>query len=123
MQTMFTPGFWADSIKWFHGLFVLFAMFGGILLVWFPALILLHAPAVIWAGGINLVGWTCPLTPLENRFRQAAGEAGYRGGFIQHYLEKAGLSGMDRRTLETRVGWTILGWNGVLYIVIFSALR
>ena len=35
---------------------------------------------------IEAVGWICPLTPLENALRQHAGEAGYAGGFIEHYI-------------------------------------
>ena len=29
---------------------------------------------------------TCPLTPLEKSLRTSAGEAGYEGGFVEHYL-------------------------------------
>ncbi len=36
--------------------------------------------------GIELSGYICPLTPLENRLRQLGGEAGYAGGFVEHYL-------------------------------------
>ena len=28
----------------------------------------------------------CPLTPLENRLRRAAGAEGYGEGFVDHYL-------------------------------------
>jgi len=28
----------------------------------------------------------CPLTPWENQMRRMAGQAGYEGGFIEHYL-------------------------------------
>src|SRR5215471_11775905 len=35
---------------------------------------------------IGFVVFTCPLTPVENYLRHRAGEAGYRGGFIAHYL-------------------------------------
>jgi len=45
-----------------------------------------HLPAALWGALIEFMGWVCPLTPLENRFRALAGEAGYRGGFIEHYL-------------------------------------
>jgi len=31
-------------------------------------------------------GVLCPLTPLENAFALRAGEAGYQGSFIEHYL-------------------------------------
>ncbi|SCK52005.1 Protein of Unknown function [Variovorax sp. HW608] len=39
-----------------------------------------------WAIWIEWSGRICPLTPLENEFRRAAGLAGYGGGFIEHYL-------------------------------------
>jgi hypothetical protein len=35
---------------------------------------------------VNLFSQVCPLTPLENRFRYLAGQAGYEGGFIEHYI-------------------------------------
>jgi len=28
----------------------------------------------------------CPLTDWENRMRQGAGQSGYDGGFIEHYI-------------------------------------
>lgn len=105
----------ADLIKWFHAGFVIFAILGGLLLWWLPVLAWLHLPIVLWAGAINIVGWTCPLTPLENRLRLEAGQQGYAGGFIQHYVERAGFAGLGRRTLEARIGWGILLWNLVLY--------
>jgi hypothetical protein len=35
---------------------------------------------------VETSGQICPLTPLENHWRQLAGEAGYPGGFLDHYL-------------------------------------
>ena len=35
------------------------------------------------------MGWLCPLTPLENALRARAGQQGYAGGFIEHYLTAA----------------------------------
>jgi phage-related minor tail protein len=32
------------------------------------------------------MGWICPLTPLEISLRQQAGQQGYGGGFIEHYI-------------------------------------
>ena len=46
----------------------------------------LHLPAAVWATLIVSMRWICPLTPLENRLRHAAGDAGYSGGFIEQYL-------------------------------------
>ena len=46
----------------------------------------LHIPAVIWVVILEFLGLICPLTPLENYLRKAGGDAGYSGGFIEHYL-------------------------------------
>jgi hypothetical protein len=41
-----------------------------------------------WGAGIEVVpGAICPLTPLEQVLRLRAGQAGYTGSFIEHYLE------------------------------------
>lgn len=46
----------------------------------------LHLPAALWAAGIELAGAVCPLTYLELALRERAGQQGYEGGFIEHYL-------------------------------------
>ena len=76
----------ADLLVLLHLGFILFVLIGGFLAVKWRWLCLLHVPAVIWAVLIEFQGWICPLTPLENRFREAAGGAGYSGGFVDHYL-------------------------------------
>jgi hypothetical protein len=43
---------------------------------------------VIYGALVEFVGFSCPLTLLENDLRHRAGEAGYRDGFIAHYLVK-----------------------------------
>lgn len=76
----------ADGVLLLHLGFILFVLLGGVLAVrwrWAP---LLHLPAAAWGVYIELSGGLCPLTPLENRLRIAAGDAGYAGGFIEHYL-------------------------------------
>jgi hypothetical protein len=45
-----------------------------------------HIPAVVWGALIEFMGWICPLTPLEIWAGSRAGETGYAGGFIEHYL-------------------------------------
>ena len=76
----------ADAVALLHLAFVLFAVFGGLPVWRWPRLAWLHLPAVLWGGWIEFSGWTCPLTPLENLLRRAVGEAGYGGGYIDHYL-------------------------------------
>jgi hypothetical protein len=76
----------ADAVMVLHLAFVAFAILGGLLALrwrWMPWL---HAPAVVWGVAVELAGWRCPLTPLENSLRRAAGAAAYSGGFIEHYV-------------------------------------
>ena len=76
----------ADAVLVVHLAFILFAAFGALLVAWRPRAAVLHLPALAWAIWIELTHGICPLTPLENALRHAAGEAGYAGGFIAHYL-------------------------------------
>ena len=69
-----------------HFAFILFVMFGGLLALrwrWVPWA---HVPCFLWGAGIEVMGGICPLTPLENRLREAAGDAPYMGTFIEHYI-------------------------------------
>lgn len=75
----------ADLVVLIHVAFVAFVVLGGLLVLWRTRIAWFHVPAALYATAIGVVGWVCPLTPLEKRFRELAGEAGYEGGFIEHY--------------------------------------
>jgi hypothetical protein len=76
----------ADTVVLMHGVFILFALFGGLLAIRWRWLIALHLPAVAWGVIVEFFHLYCPLTPLENALRLKAGDQGYDGGFIEHYL-------------------------------------
>ena len=76
----------ADALVLVHLGFILFVLLGGLLLLRWPRLIWLHMPAVAWGIVVECLHLGCPLTPWENQLRRAAGQAGYDGGFIEHYL-------------------------------------
>ncbi|MFT6984935.1 MAG: hypothetical protein ACJAT7_000738 [Psychromonas sp.] len=76
----------ADLLVIVHLLFIIFALLGGLLLIWRASLFCVHLPAVVWAALISFKGWICPLTPLENQLRSIAGTQGYTEGFVSHYL-------------------------------------
>lgn len=61
-------------------------LLGGLLALRWRRAPLVHLPAAAWGIYIELSGGICPLTPLENHLRAAAGQAGYEGGFVEHYL-------------------------------------
>ena len=93
-----------------HLLFIGFVV-GGAFLTWrWPVIIWAHIPAVIYGALVEFAGFTCPLTLLENDLRQRAGEAGYRGGFISHYLvEVIYPSGL---TTGCKSGWVSASGRG-----------
>ena len=76
----------ADAVVLTHFAFVLFVVFGGFLVIRWKKLAWIHLPIAIYGATIEFVGWICPLTPLENRLRRLGGEAGYEGGFVEHYI-------------------------------------
>lgn len=76
----------AEAIVLLHFAFVLFVVLGGLLVLRYRRLAILHLPAVAWGIYIELTGGLCPLTGVENRLRRSAGEAGYDSGFIEHYI-------------------------------------
>ena len=80
------PAALADGVLVLHGLFIVWAALGALAVWRWPRLAWLHLPALAWAMWIEASGGVCPLTPLENSLRRAAGQAGYSGGFIDHYL-------------------------------------
>lgn len=79
----------ADFVVTFHGAYVVFVVLGALLAFKWPKVLWIHAPAAIWGVLIEYAGWVCPLTPLENHLRALAGEAGYSGDFIEHYMLRA----------------------------------
>lgn len=76
----------ADVIVILHLAFIVFVLAGAFLVRKWRWLIWLHIPAVIWGALIVIIGWVCPLTPLENFLRQAGGREVYVGGFIDRYV-------------------------------------
>jgi hypothetical protein len=113
----------ADAVLLLHMVFILFVVFGGFLLRRFPRLMLLHLPAAVWGALIEFAGGTCPLTPLENHFRRLAGEAGYRGGFIEHYLMPVVYPESLTRELQIALGVGVVVVNIAAYGLIHGRRR
>jgi len=77
----------ADAVVVFHLAFIAFVLAGGVLVItWRRRVAWLHLPAVAWAAYAEFTATICPLTPLENALRLRAGQSGYAGGFVEHYL-------------------------------------
>ena len=105
----------ADLTLLVHLLFILFVVLGG-LLVWRHAWVAwLHLPAAAWGVMVEVMGWYCPLTPLENRLRLLAGEAPYAGDFIGRYLLAAIYPDGLTREVQIALGLAALLVNLFVY--------
>ncbi|MDH5298763.1 MAG: DUF2784 domain-containing protein [Desulfobulbaceae bacterium] len=105
----------ANLVVFTHFAFILFVVLGGFLLLRWPRLAWLHLPAAVWGAMIEFMGWICPLTPLEDRLRTAAGQSGYRSGFIDHYLLPLIYPGQLTRRLQFFLGLAVVLVNATLY--------
>ena len=94
--------------------FIVFVLLGALLVLRYRWVAWLHVPAFAWGAAIEFLGAVCPLTPLERHLRTLAGEQGYTGGFVEHYvmpvMYPAGL------TVETQF------WLGIAVVVINAAI-
>ncbi len=117
------PALLADLVLLLHAAFIVFVLLGGLLVWRWHWLIWLHLPAVIWGVLIEVQGWLCPLTPLENRLRRAAGAEGYQTGFIDHYLAPliypAGLT----PDIQLLLAGGVLLVNAVIYALLWRTWR
>lgn len=77
----------ADVVLAFHLGFLVFLTAGSLLAWRWPRLVIVHLPSVVWGVVSITVGLSCPLTPIEKSLRRLAGEQGYAGGFVDHYIE------------------------------------
>ncbi len=109
----------ADTLVGLHFGFVAFVVLGGFLAWRWRSLIWAHAPVVLYGALIEFVGWTCPLTPLENHFRRLAGESGYQGGFIEHYLIPLLYPVDYTMGLRVTLGLLVVALNVVAYGMLF----
>lgn len=76
----------ADALVVVHFAFTAFVVLGGFLTWRWRWLAFAHLPALAWGCWVELSHAICPLTPLENHLRILGGQAGYSGGFLDHYL-------------------------------------
>lgn len=112
-------GLAADFLVLIHLSFIIFVVLGGLLLLRWPWLMWAHVPAVAWGAWVEFSQTICPLTPLENTLRSAAGESTYEGGFIDNYITPVIYPpGFDTGT-GLILGAAVLVINIFFYILVF----
>lgn len=113
----------ADLVVLLHSGFVLFVVLGGLFALRWPRAAWLHLPAAIWGAGIEFLAGICPLTPLENHFRHLGGEAGYSGGFVEHYILPVLYPEGLTRGLQLAIGAFVVAFNLVVYAFVWKRAR
>ena len=111
--------FFADVVLLIHVVFIAFAVAGGLLTLRWPRVAWIHLPAAVWAATVVTMGWICPLTPLENALRRAAGEAGYTGGFIEHYVVPLVYPAGLTREVQVVLGAMVVAVNLAIYATVW----
>ena len=104
-----------------HFSFICFVVVGGFLALRWRWLIFIHLPCVVWGALIEFRGWICPLTPLENWFRELSGSSGYNVGFIEHYLLPVIYPTGLTREIQIILGGFVVLVNLIAYV--FYTLR
>ena len=109
----------ADLVLVVHSIFILFVVLGGLLVFWRRWLMWFHIPAAAYGVLIELLGWICPLTYLENDLRQAAGGSGYAVGFVEHYLVPLIYPSALTSGMQVGLGLGVLLVNLVIYWLVW----
>lgn len=107
----------ADLVLTLHFAFVLFVVLGGLLALRWPKVARIHVPVALYGALIEFAGFVCPFTPLENYFRQRGGEAGYGGGFIDHYITATIYPEGLTRSVQYALGASVLILNAIVYTI------
>jgi hypothetical protein len=102
-----------------HLAFVAFVVLGGVLALRWPRAAWVHLPVALWGAMIALVGFICPLTPLENWLRVKAGGTPYETGFLEHYLLPILYPLAMTRGLQIATGVFVIGLNVLVYWRVF----
>lgn len=108
----------ADGVILLHLAFILFALLGGAMTVWWRWIPFVHLPAAAWGFFVELTGRVCPLTYWENYFRIKAGQSGYMESFVEHYL----LNIIYPSGLTREIQFALAGVVVIVNVAIYSWL-
>jgi len=110
----------ADLVVLIHFAFILFVVTGWMLVARWWRLVVLHLPSVVWAVLIELRGWHCPLTHVENWLRGRGDSSGYGGGFVERYIVPIVYPEILTREQQMVLGVAVLVVNGAAYLFLTS---
>ena len=110
----------ADLTVVLHLAFVLFVVFGGLLLIRWPAMVWVHLPAAAWGAWVEFAGLICPLTPLENWLRERGGGQVYGSSFVERYVVPTLYPEALSREQQWLLGGFVVAVNAAVYLGVFG---
>ena len=112
----------ADLILIVHFIFIIFVVFGALLIFVVKKIVFIHIPAFIWGSYIELTHSICPLTYLENWFLDKANLTIYSEGFIENYIVPIVYPTDLTKNLQIYLGITLIVINIIIYGLILNKL-
>ena len=100
-----------------HFAFIVFVIFGALILFVSIKIAFIHVPFVIYGAYIELSHSICPLTYLENWFLKQADLKSYSSSFIEHYLIPIVYPDTLTAELQFSLGFLLILTNIVIYIL------
>ena len=113
----------ANLVVGVHLAFVVFVALGGLLALRWPRVAWAHVPCALWGATVELMGWICPLTPLENELRRRAGEGAYGTSFLEHYVIPLLYPGALTRGIQLALGVGVVVLNAGVYAAVWRRRR
>ena len=109
-----------DAVIILHFLWILFILFGLLIGIKYGRLIWVHLRGLVFTLILNIGGWFCPLTYLENHlYSLYSPQLTYAGSFIGQYLQELIYLDVDESFLRiAAVIWVAINMGG--YVLLFK---
>jgi hypothetical protein len=109
--------FLGDAVAGVHYAYLVYLVIGGFIAWRWPRTIALHGIAAAWGFAVVAANWPCPLTAVQNMFRESGGEPRLQTGFNETYvtgtLYPADYQVQTRAVIAAVVA---ISWLGVVVI-------
>ncbi len=111
--------FLADLVLIVHTLFIIFAVFGGLIVLKWYKVMWIHIPCALWGALIEFFGCICPLTYLENYLREIGNGNYHESSFIQHYLLPIIYPPGLTTDIQILLGTIVIVINLIVYCIVW----
>ena len=105
----------ARVIASLHTAYVIFAVFGSLLVLRWPSLLVVHLLAVLWAVATLTLDLGCWVTQWEKDLWRRGGGLPYQEGFLQHHVLRSNFTAERSRLYHAVLGAVVLALNVAAY--------